>query len=78
MIKSAADILADIEGAPKPKRHAPVIKKRAIVRAPANPGHQQSAVRDDDYYAEARAYRLAAIEYGVHPLMPKDLYRRTP
>lgn len=86
MIKSAAQILAEIEP-PKParkgrRRRADVDRTEAFNHGP-RPSlglepRTQSSPRDDAYYADARAYRLAAIEYGVHPLMPRDMYARKP
>lgn len=89
MIKSAAAILAEIDDT-KP---APIPKGRRrrgthLDRVePFNHGPRpalgleprtQSSPRDDAYYADARAYRLAALEYGVHPLMARDLYAKNP
>lgn len=88
VVKSAAAILAEIEGAPKPKRERPRAHRRrasadrteAFNRGP-RPSlglepRTQATPRDEAWHAEARAYRLAALEMGVHPLMPRDMYRK--
>jgi hypothetical protein len=82
VIKSAASILAEI-GDTKPVKRRRRITDRAPKPQPvAKPKSRfeprpVTIPRDDDYFDNARAYRLAAIEYGVHPLMPRNLYRRT-
>lgn len=89
MSKSAAAILADIDET-QPERKRPKGRRRREVKLDRteafNQGRRrqlgleprtQASPRDDAYYAEARAYRLAALEMGVHPLLPRDMYRRT-
>jgi hypothetical protein len=80
MITSAATILAEIDDT------APVERLRRIVTAPSptpiktgpkparKPRTPVLVERAIDREADARAYRLAAIEHGVHPLLPRNLY----
>lgn len=86
MVKSAAEILAEIHDTEPTKGH---IIKLTGPNSVSSPGpdplpkptprlepRTQASPRDAAYYAEARAYRLAALEYGVWPLLPRDLYGR--